>query len=191
MGNKRLKVRLALVYLGASLFVLLSCNKNAANRQRGQSTSPPACKPYFQFDEVDHYYCGIAAHKVWELEQKEVRSDKENRQLALLTAYVPHKIADTLLLANLEGLHFVKKRVPASKLSIMKSIFCERPHKEVVGTMCIAIYRDILIFKNKEKIVGTAKICFECGQHVIVGTASHTDNFGQSGDYSHLHALLH
>jgi hypothetical protein len=59
-----------------------------------------------------------------------------------------------------------------------------------MGIACIAIYRDILVFRNHGKICGIAKVCFKCGIHVIVGTESKTDEFGQAGDYNKLNQLL-
>ena len=35
-------------------------------------------------------------------------------------------------------------------------------------TICAPIYRDILVFKKNNKIVGMAKICFDCSQNYLL-----------------------
>lgn len=77
------------------------------------------------------------------------------------------------------------------KFKQVNETFCQRKHQESYAMTCIAVYRDILVFKKENKIIGTAKLCFSCDQNVITGTQHNTDEFGQSGDYAKLFKLLH
>mgnify|MGYP001994192344 CR=1 FL=1 len=40
--------------------------------------------------------------------------------------------------------------------------FSEKEHDNIYASPCIAIYRDIVIFKKSGSIIGVAKICFGC-----------------------------
>lgn len=149
------------------------------------------CKPYFQYDKVEHYYLDIDEDKIWEIEERENKTEKEKKQLQLLIQYAPDKLSDTFLLKEVEKIDFLKTVISPQKFETLDQIFCERKHKEVLALSCIAIYRDILVFKKDNKIIGTAKICFNCNQNVITGTMLNTEEFGQSGDYEKLYKVLH
>jgi hypothetical protein len=193
-GDKMVSNRLLGILFKTGLLFLccavMSCtNPGKKTGQRAQDV-PNDCKPYFEFDQVDHYYLEISEAAVWDLEIKNFRSEKEAKQLQILTEYVPYNVTDTLLVGSLEGLDFVKSILKPSKFKRLGQLFCERQHDEVWGSPCIAIYRDVLVFRKRNQITGVAKICFECEQHVIVGTKLNTTDFGQSGGYGKLKKLL-
>ncbi len=165
------------------LAALIGCNSST----RKQKT----CNPYFQFDKIEHYYLNIEEDKIWDIEKKKSKTDKEKRQLDLLIEYTPDKLSDTSVLKDIGKLGFVRKEIPTNKFEQINEVFCQRNHGETLAMKCIAVYRDILVFKKNNKIIGTAKICFDCDQNVIAGTEVNTDDFGQSGDYGKLYKLLH
>jgi len=167
------------------LMLLTSCDPKSLEENKNN------CKPYFQFDKIEHYFLSIDESTLMKMDEKETKTEKEKKQLALLIQYTPDTLSDTPVLKNLKLLDFRKNDIPADKFEQIREIFCNRDSKEIVATSCIAIYRDILIFKKNNKIVGTAKICFECDQHVITGSHQNTDDFGQSGNYKKLYKLLH
>ena len=80
--------------------------------------------------------------------------------------------------------------IDKSKFIEINKIFVEKTVNKSMDYACPADYRDILIFKNKNKTVGIAKICFECFKNQILGTKANTENFGQDGDYEKLEKLL-
>ncbi len=100
-------------------------------------------------------------------------------------------LADTPIFKNMEKIGFKKTKISSNKFKKLNQIFCERKHEEALYTTCSVIYRDILVFKEKGKIIGVAKICFECDKSVIIGTNNDTEEFGQSGDYGKLYKILH
>ena len=170
-----------------TLFTFIGCSPKSDSKVAKQIE----CKPYYQFDAVDHYFIDIDESSLWAMEGKERKSEKETLQLELLVQDTLENLSDTAILMKIEQLGFVKMQVPASKFGELNEIFCKRKHREVLATTCIAVFRDILVFKQSNRTIGTAKICFDCYQSIIAGSQQNTDEFGQSGDYSKLRKLLH
>ncbi|MBK7042123.1 MAG: hypothetical protein IPH46_17155 [Bacteroidetes bacterium] len=108
-----------------------------------------------------------------------------------MNQYMPDTMTRLELLADLEKIGYKKNAIGKGNFDKINSIFCERKHKESYATSCIAIYRDILVFKKSNKTIGVAKICFECEQNWIIGTDRNTMEFGMSGDYGKLYDILH
>lgn len=163
------------------LYFLLGCNTNSKSN----------CKPYFEFDELNHYFIDISPGEEIKLMEIDSLSKDELWLNDVLLQPKRTKLADTISLLNLETIGFAKQIIPASKFSSINQIFCEKNYEQLVSTACVPVYRDVLIFKMQSKIIGTAKICFDCGYHVITGAKVNTDAFGQFGDYEKLHKLLY
>jgi hypothetical protein len=175
-----------------SLLTIISCNDQANKSPiETQTTIPSTCIPYFEYDQLDHYYISIDHDKLWDMENKKTRTPQEEQQIELLLQQTPDKLSDSFVLNDLEKLDFIKKEISPAMFGENSKIFCERKHKDVFALSCVVEYRDILIFKKKNKITGIAKICFGCNQKVITGATSNTSEFGQSGDYEKLNNLLH
>ncbi|HLO37408.1 MAG TPA: hypothetical protein VK173_02900 [Lacibacter sp.] len=152
---------------------------------------PSKYRQYFEFDELDHYSIRISHDKEIKLIERDSLSSEEIRLNDVLLQPERTKLADTTNLIGLEKIGFAKKKIHPSKFQAINSLFSEKQHNEILSAACIPFYRDILIFRSKGKIVGTAKICFECNFHVIAGANMNTDDFGQSGDYERLYQLLY
>jgi hypothetical protein len=149
------------------------------------------CKPYFEFDAIEHYSISLSLDEETRLMELDSLSPKELRLNDVLLQSRGTQLTDTSRFINLEDIGFKSRIVDASKFEEINSLFCKKEHKEILATSCIPFYRDILIFRRKGKIVGTAKIFFECWYHVIAGANVNTDDFGQSGDYARLKKLLY
>lgn len=149
------------------------------------------CKPYFEFDAIEHYSIKISVEEEMRLMERDSLSLHELQLNDVLFQRKPARLVDSSLLLNIEQIGFVKRIINASLFEAINTIFCEREHKESLATSCIPVYRDVLIFKKQGKIICTAKICFECWYHVIAGTSVNTDEFGQSGDYEKLKEILY
>ncbi len=169
-------------------FTIMACLTGCSDSQTDRSTA--SCIPYFQYDKVDHYYLDIDERNVNEKFNRSDLSDKEDKLLFILVKDQPIELSDNNTIENLTEQNFIKKTIPDSKFDKLNEIFCERKHNESYSTACILIYRDILVFKKKDKVVGTAKICFDCDQSVIEGTDRNTEEFGQSGDFEKLYRLI-
>ncbi len=66
----------------------------------------------------------------------------------------------------------------------------DKPVSEILEGFCLPVFRDILIFKKRHKVIGIVKICFGCEKAVIVGSQANTIGFGQDGDFQKLKKLL-
>lgn len=178
-----------LITIIACLYLVSCTTAEAEDATSIQQES--GCQPYFSFDEVDHYYCQISEEEVWDLEDKNKKSMKDELLLDVLTNFQFDQLEDTVLLNEIGEIGFLKTSIPQEKFSELEHIFCERVHPEAYALLCSPIYRDLLVFKLKGRIIGLAKICFDCDRSIICGTERNTSEFGQSGDYSKLYKLLH
>ena len=175
------------------ILLTLTCCKD---RPKEGVASNSDCQPYFQFDQLIHYKSSISDDSVGILQGREKRDEKEERLFQVLTdrvfdeKYSMTSLADTIKLMNLEDLGFLRKEISKDKILKIDQLFCERAYDEVDHNMCLPVYRDIIFFKKEGRIVGFARICFDCGMSNIVGSEQDTYAFGQAGDYETLSHLL-
>lgn len=146
---------------------------------------------YFEFDQVDHYSIEIDEGELFERMDDPDLTPSQELQQELIINDTPKSLSDTLFIAELENIDFRKTQITGDKIESINEIFKEKSHDESLAMACIAVYRDILIFRNKGKIVGISKICFTCLQHQTLGTKWNTSELGQSGDYAKLKAILY
>jgi len=177
-----------LTYL--SLVVVLGCNNQPTKQKPSVNKAQTECKPYFQFDEVEHYYQAFEEDSLWDLSEKEKPTAKEKMQVEILLDDAFRQFSDTSIVKSMVEIGFTKTQISPTNFERLNNLFCERKHADAVYAACIAVYRDVLVFKKNNKIVGTAKICFDCDQSVIMGTTLNTEEFGQSGDYQKLYKIL-
>jgi hypothetical protein len=102
----------------------------------------------------------------------------------------PQNIKDTAFVENLAKIGYTKKTLSQLIYPEVDDIFKEKQVDEIITTSCVNIYRDLLIFKSNNKVVGMAKVCFDCMANKIVGTNANTKSFGQNGDYERLKQIL-
>lgn len=114
----------------------------------------------------------------------------QNKLLGLLMHNKPNTLSDTISFLGIEKFGFTKKEIQKDKLNQLNNIFCERKHDQAIYTLCAAVYRDILIFKRQGETIGFARVCFDCGDSIIAGTEKDWSEFGQSGDFQRLGAIL-
>lgn len=146
---------------------------------------------YFNYDEILHYKNDFNEEKIGELYDNQKKSEKDSFRFGVILADIPKEIKGLDFLKKLESIGYEKTNVDSKKFKQIDEIFTEKKHDEVMESACVYVYRDILIFKRKSKVVGIAKICFGCADSIILGTKSNTEEFGQSGDYWKLEKLLY
>jgi hypothetical protein len=83
---------------------------------------------------------------------------------------VPKDISNKSFIKDIE-LGYYDKTLDTSLYNDINEIFREKKHKNYDEPYCTPEYRDILIFKKHNNIVGLSKICFTCQQHYILGTS--------------------
>ena len=183
------------------LISLIGCNSTSNKKNIPQ---PPESKgevivykepkitggKYFNYDEILHYKNDFSEEKIGELYDNKKKTEKDSFRFGVILGDIPKEINGLDFLKKLESIGYEKTNVNSKKFKELDEIFTEKKHDEVMAYGCVYVYRDILIFKRKSKIVGIAKICFGCGDSIILGTKSNTEEFGQSGDYEKLEKLL-
>ena len=179
-----MKLRSLLIICGLSL---LSCN--SADYVEDNSWK----KCYFDFDAVTHYRIAVTESEISEVRDKNGQMpDSEQLWLDVIDLDLPQDISDSLFVYELEEIGFEKSIVPDEKHEDIKDLFREKGFDYGQEYwMCIAIYRDILVFRDNNAITGIAKICFECDQSQIVGTDLRTDNFGAFNSFQKLYKILY
>jgi len=169
------------------LIICFSCNHSTFETENAIEK----CTPYFTFDSVEHYYVRADTNKSTAIERRNNLSEVERKQLNMMYEDTAKVIADSIIYQNLEQINFIKVVVPSTKFDIINKIFCEKNLDSYESAACIPIYRDILIFKNKNKTVGFAKVCFQCGMSLIVGASEKTTMLYTHDDYTKLKEILY
>ena len=151
-------------------------------------------KKFFDYDEIDHFHLNKTENntvvKLDLLYFMRLPSKFDSLKIGVIFNNIPTYVPDLNFIKLLETIGYQKIVIDKSKFASINKIFVEKSVKELYETGCRNIFRDILLFKKGNKIVGTAKICFTCGAHQIKGTNRNTENFGQDGDYKKLESLL-
>ncbi|MDG1332223.1 MAG: hypothetical protein P8P74_07825 [Crocinitomicaceae bacterium] len=146
---------------------------------------------YFDCDQIDHYSIEIDEDVLFgRMIDSAALSENELLQQAVIIGETPTSINDTFILEDFGAIGFEKNTIHGGKLQEIKEIFKEKNHKERLVTSCVAIYRDVFVFRKNGKIVGLAKVCFGCMMRQINGTDADTFHFAQSGDYAKLESIL-
>lgn len=174
----------------ACLWIATGCGSATTDKKKDTSkTGEAACKPYFSFDQVEYYAWNGTDDEAYTLMQEEDATGGLKKYL--LTEFDDNQLLNPSNFEKIEELGFRKKEIATDKFNQLNEIFCERKHEKVPEVeVCLSIFRDILVFKKEGKIVGVAKIYFDCKHNVITGTTLNTSEFGLSGDYEKLEKLL-
>ena len=181
------------------LTVIISCNsKNKIEKDSSNFTQKDTISKeikitgnkYFDYDKLEYYNLKLDEEDLSKLYDNQEKSEIDSLKMGIIMRNSPKSLADSSFIKVLKQIGYTKTTVPHDKFKKIDSIFTEKKHPEPVYTGCVYVYRDILVFKKKNKTIGIAKICFQCGANKIVGTKSNTEEFGQSGDYWKLQEIL-
>ncbi|WP_370901623.1 hypothetical protein [Chryseobacterium gossypii] len=184
-----------------SFLIVICCLINCKNSKRESDANkqlvkpmekiiPKYGKPYFDYDQIDYYHTDIGEDSAMDLFDNQDKSKKNKLKFEVIIGETPKSIKDSGFIKNLNGIGFKRFKIKSNNFKKIDSIFVEKSTNKGISSSCIAIYRDILIFRKQKKIVGIAKIYFECDQNYIVGSSANTENFGQNGDYIKLSQIL-
>ena len=142
----------------------------------------------FNFDKVEHYSTNNKSSIYSSINKKHFKNldESEKKYLKILDNNLQPKNSDTTFVLELQNLNF--KKVTSEKLHINKyrEIFSSEFCNEMQENACAPIYRDIYVFRNNNKIVGIAKICFDCQ---IVDFSSEKYNWQRYGKCESLKEL--
>lgn len=138
-----------------------------------------SCSPkYFQnFDAVEYYRLTVDESKV---------DQNDNSVIEKILHYdLPQKIEDSLFYNELNTNLFSKQLIKSNDFGNLESCFTNKLSLIKTDYACIPTFRDIFVFKNKNKKVGIAKICFECEK--VQFLESNADN--EANDFNNFESL--
>lgn len=147
-------------------------------------------KKFFVYDAIDYYSGDFDESIIDDLYDNQSKLELDSFKLGIILGDIPKSISDLEFINKLEKVGYKRTRIDKSKFDSIDNIFVEKSATEYMETACIYVYRDILIFKKGDKVVGTAKVCFSCMAKQIHGTTANTVYFGQEGDYVRLERIL-
>lgn len=145
---------------------------------------------YFDFDDLEYYHKNISENDVMAEYEKSKSVNYDKNYLKIVESEYPEKLNDLKFITNLIKFGYEKKEFEKTNHTRINQIFSKNNCTELTANGCIPIYRDIFIFKQKGKIIGIAKVCFDCKMAYIIGSKQNWDSFGECGDYEKLNFLL-
>lgn len=168
-----------------------SCNNFKKADTASQKNIHKELRPFFDSDKIDHYYLDISEREFeYFLSDNTIQKEKKKEFSDLFMGYYP----DSIPKKNSEEL-LLKYKYKKSNLSIkqekeIENVFSEKDLRMNEGYACVAEYRDIFIFKKKEKTIGIAKICFKCGRFQIIGSKLDVSGFGLWKELDKLESIV-
>ncbi|MBA0883018.1 hypothetical protein [Flavobacterium undicola] len=163
------------------VIVISSCNHPKKEEIKNKNTSKVVKKelrPFFESDKIDHYYLNFSEDEFTKLIRKDNRTEKEVEFSNLFTGHFPDRIPKENFEKILLSHNYKKSNLSIKQEKEIENIFSEKDSLQNISYACIAEYRDIFLFKKKEKTVGIAKICFKCGRFQIIGSKIDVSGFG-------------
>lgn len=174
-------------FITIAILLVIGCGK--------QSDKQP-CQPFFTYDQLDHFHFDISEDSINQLLDDSLRAllpTKASQAVDILISDEEITVADTLRFGQLQELGFVRHNVADTLFARIDQLFCEPPLPEEIElgvSLCIPVYRDVLIFKKHNRIVGFVKLCIDCNQIAIVGTDRYAGAFGYQNEFQQLAAIL-
>jgi hypothetical protein len=146
-----------------------------------------SCSYYYffeNFDEIEYYTL-----------KKEINYDaieKDTLLAKVIYEDFPFIANDASFFEKTNSLFFKKQKINSKDHLFLKEIFSERFNLIPLRNKCAPTYRDILVFKKNKKIIGIAKLCFECELSYFTGNTvySNTYDFGQNNEFEDLNNIL-
>lgn len=124
-------------------------------------------KPFLDFDQIDYYSVSISEDEQLNYRLKENKSNVEKNFFEILDGNVPINLKNDSLINTIESTNFFKHIEVNENLNkdFLNCFFTHSNSKSsfiTISSICVHIYRDILIFRKNSKIVGVALVCFSC-----------------------------
>ncbi|WP_298143780.1 hypothetical protein [Flavobacterium sp.] len=129
---------------------------------------------HFSFNEVYHYKVALSDKALDKILASDSKTQDEAMLETLLIEDEPAQINATVI-QNIQKLYLVNKKLDSSHVAKMSEIYYDGYN--FTKTRCVPVYRDILVFKKNDSIVGLSKICFECEQQYTI------DSYGQQLEF--------
>ncbi len=106
--------------------------------------------------------------------------------IKILENDLPKKLDDSLFYSELNSTKFIANKVSKSDVDSFKELFNDENFTETYTTACSPDYRNILILKKSNKIVGILKICYGCEMYYLIGEDDEKKKIHKSGGIANL-----
>lgn len=170
--------------------LILSCNHAAKKVLENEKVVKRELRPFFDSDEINHYYLNFSEDDSFKLSRKKDLSKKENEFLGIFEFNFPNSIPKEDFEKTLVNHNYKKTNLSIEQEKEIENVFSEKDSSKDEGNSCIAEYRDIFLFKKEKKTIGIAKICFKCGRFQIVGSKLNTEEFGLWTELNKLKSIV-
>lgn len=177
-------------YIFILIVVLFSSCNNSKKEVAAKEVVKKEQTPFFDSDKVDHYYLNFSEDDFTKLISKDPSTKKEKEFWDLYMGYYPDSIPKKSFERILLDHNYKKSNLSIKQEKEIVNVFSTKDSLMNSGYACVAEYRDIFIFKNKEKTVGIAKICFKCGRFQIIGSKLDTNGFGLWSELDKLKSII-
>ena len=169
----------------------MSCNHSQkVDKAENKKVVKKELRPFFDSDKVDHYYLDFSEDDFTKILMKEKNTKMEEE---FFDIYV-HTFPETIQQENFEKIllnhNYKKSNLSIKQEKEIENVFSEKDSLQNTFAGCAAEYRDIFIFKRKDKTVGIAKICFKCGRTQIIGSKLDVSGFGLWSEFDKLKSII-
>lgn len=148
-------------------------------------------KPFFDFDEIVHYEFPLSETEFLKLMQTKNKTEKEKQLSLFFSDECPKTQQEIDSFCKVIELFKENKEVIAPNYTTeMRQLFSEKKCNDILRASCAPIYRDIFIFRKKEKNVGIIKLCFDCSLSIASNDKAIIDCFGMNGEFVKLRKIL-
>lgn len=171
--------------------IVLSCNNSEKSKNTNEKVVKKELRSFFDSDKIDHYYLVSRSDFEHSSHDDSLKQEKKKE----FSSFFYGDYSDILSDKNFEVLllkyKYKKSNLSNKQQNRIENIFSEKDSIQTDGYACIPEYRDIFIFKKKEKTVGIAKICFKCARFQIIGSKLDVSGFGLFSELDKLKKIVH
>ena len=159
--------------------IISSCKNSNKVEVAAKNVVKKELKPFFDSDKIDHYYLDFSKREFeHSSNDNTAQTEKKEEFSGIFYEHYPDSIPKKDFEKLLLKYEYKKSNLSIKQEKKIENVFNEKDSLQTTFAACIAEYRDIFIFKKKEKTVGIAKICFKCGRYQIIGSKLDTNGFG-------------
>ncbi|MDP5198626.1 hypothetical protein [Flavobacterium sp. DG2-3] len=130
--------------------IALSCNNSKKSNIENEKVAKRELRPFFDSDEIDHYYLNFSEADFFKLVQKETPSQNEEEFLKIFEFDFPDSIPKEDFEKILIKHNYKKSELSLKQEKQIENVFSEKDSLPEGYFACAAEYRDIFIFKKKQ-----------------------------------------
>lgn len=141
-------------------------------------------KPFFSnFDSIEYY---SADKNYYSKFHNRLNEKSDTNYIKIIEGDFPQKLEDSLFYSELNSTKFIANKVSKSDINSFKELFNVETFTKTYTTACSPDYRNILILKKSNKVVGVLKICFGCEMYYLIGEDDEKKKIQKSGGIANL-----